>query len=89
MSATRSEADLQLHKYVVLKDPADGGERALVFSRQLRHADLVPAGFKPVGAGFVYLLPEVRVLEVGSDSLGIGPRRKDRTLLAAFLNQNE
>jgi len=74
-----------INKYIVVQDYT-GRERVLLFSRELRHKDMVPANCEAVAAGFAVSTGEtLLVLASESDSLRLGPRPGDKRMLERFL----
>jgi hypothetical protein len=74
-----------LLKYVILRD-ATGAEHIIIFSAAIQHSAMVHYDCATVAAGFILTLDDLlSVPDIGSDTLGIGPRKKDKQLIAAFL----
>jgi hypothetical protein len=85
VATTTEHAAPSMRKYVIVLQ--DGAERLILFSREIQHRSVVPAGARPVSAGFVLTFEGRAVIPaVGSDSLSLDPRPQDKQLIEAFLS---
>jgi hypothetical protein len=76
-------------KYIILESDM-GFEHPMVFDDAVTHKDAVPRDFtgKVVGAGFVVKGKDgIWKTKDRSDSLNVGPRPEDSTILSLFLSE--
>ena len=77
----------KLAKYTIVAWERGGLELPIVFSRDIPHRNMVPMGMTPISAGFVITHKgRVTVPGIGSETLKLDPRPRDREILANFLS---
>ena len=77
------------HKYIIARDYL-GRERVIVFSRDLPHNAMLPPNHDAISAGFVAVYAGNLILpNIGSDTLNLEPRPRDKQLLKAFFGCND